>query len=237
MINCKIELNLKWTKYCVLSAADNDNDNDNNKNNCKNIIFSIKDTKLNVPVVTLSARDNQNCQNFLVNDLKDQFIGMNIKQKGRITLKQRNTDIFLNQILLESMDYLTRRYCLPKDIKKNYNVIINGKNFSDQTIDSDIKQYEEIRKLTKGQGEDYATGCLLNYKCIKNRYRLIAVDLSRQKELDTDPKAILQIEFVGQLTNVSGANAHGAESIFILTILEKIKEMRLNFFQRSVTVL
>ena len=57
LINCKIELKLKWTKYCVLSAKGNDNVNDNN--NASNIIFNIKDTKLYVPFVTLSARDNQ----------------------------------------------------------------------------------------------------------------------------------------------------------------------------------
>ena len=75
-------------------------------------------------------------------------------------------------------------------------MIINGKNFYDQPIDSDIKQYEEIRKLTTGQGEDYTTGCLLDYEYTKNHYRLIAVDLSRQKELDADLKAIQQIELL-----------------------------------------
>ena len=54
-------------------------------------------------------------------------------------------------------------------------------------------------KLMTGQSEDYTTGCLLDYEYVKNRYRLIAVDLSRQKELDVDPKVIQQIEFVGQL--------------------------------------
>ena len=43
LINCKVELKLKWTKYCILSAAGNENDNDNNDNS-KNIIFNIKDT-------------------------------------------------------------------------------------------------------------------------------------------------------------------------------------------------
>ena len=56
-INCNVELKLKWTKHCVFSAADNDNFI-NDPNNA-NIIFTIKDTKLYVPVVTLSARDNQ----------------------------------------------------------------------------------------------------------------------------------------------------------------------------------
>ena len=51
------------------------------------------------------------------------------------------------------------------------------------------KRYKKIRKLTAGQGEDYTTGYLLDYEYTKNYYRLIAVDLSRQKELDTDSKA------------------------------------------------
>ena len=65
------------------------------------------------------------------------------------------------------------------------------KRIYDQPIDSDVQQPEEIKKLTTGQGEDYITGCLLNYEYIKNHYRLIAVDLSRQKELDADQKAIV----------------------------------------------
>ena len=47
------------------------------------------------------------------------------------------------------------------------------------------------------QGEDYTTGCLLDYNYIKNHYKLEAADLSRQEELDTDPKAVQEIEFVG----------------------------------------
>ena len=69
-----------------------------------------------------------------------------------------------------------------------------------QTVDSDIKRYEKT-KLTTGQSEDYTTGCLLNYEYIKNHYRLTAVDLSRQNELDADPKVIQEIEFVRQLNN------------------------------------
>ena len=62
---------------------------------------------------------------------------------------------------------------LPKGIIKNYNIIINGKNFYDQAIDSDIKRYEQITKLTTGQSEDYTAGCLLDYNYIKNHHRLI----------------------------------------------------------------
>ena len=73
----------------------------------------------------------------------------------------------------------TRRYYLATEIIVNYNVIINGENFYDQVIHSDIKRYEESRKSTTGQDEDYNTGCLLDYGYIEN-HRSIAVDLSRQ---------------------------------------------------------
>ena len=73
-------------------------------------------------------------------------------------------------------------YYLPKGVIKEYNVIISGKNFYDQPIDSDIKRYEEI-KLTTRKGEYFTTGCLLDYEYIKNHYRLIAVNLSRQKRI------------------------------------------------------
>ena len=60
--------------------------------------------------------------------------------------------------------------------------IINGKDLYDQGIDSDIKWYEKIRKLTTGQDEDCTSECLLDYDdYIKIYYKLIAVDLSRQK--------------------------------------------------------
>ena len=71
------------------------------------IIFTIKDTKLYVSVVTLYQQETiQNYQNFLAKALKDQFIGMNIKQNVRIKIHQMNIDIFLNQTLLELIDCL-----------------------------------------------------------------------------------------------------------------------------------
>ena len=66
-----------------------------------------------------------------------------------------------------------QKHYLPKGIMKNYNVIINRKSFYDHAVDSDIRWYEEIRKLTTEQGQYYTTGCLLEYDYIKNHYRLI----------------------------------------------------------------
>ena len=79
-----------------------------------------------------------------------------------------------------------------------------------------------IRKLTTGQGKDYTTGCLLDYHYIKNHYRIIAVYLRRQKELDPDPKAIQKTEFVRQLKNIDGINVDETQNMFVLAILEKV---------------
>ena len=105
LINCNVELKIKWTKYCVLSPGGNENGSDNN--NANNIVFGIKDTELYVPTVTLSARDNQKLSKLLSKELKHQFMGMNIKQKVGIKIGQVNLDILLNQILLETIDYLS----------------------------------------------------------------------------------------------------------------------------------
>ena len=61
LINRKIELKVKWMKYCVLSA----NSNDNANNNPNIIVFTIKDTKLFVLVVTLAAESNQKLSKLL----------------------------------------------------------------------------------------------------------------------------------------------------------------------------
>ena len=100
LINCKVELKLKWTKYCVLSAAGteiilNDNDIPNN------VIFTIRDRTLYVSVVTLWVRENQKLSNFLPKDLKDHLIGMKIKQNVTIKTRQMNIGTFSNKILFK----------------------------------------------------------------------------------------------------------------------------------------
>ena len=76
------------------------------------------------------------------------------------------------------------------------------KIFFDQPIKSMIKTYKNIRKIAAGQGDDYTTGCLLDYSYFKDHYKLIAIDLSKQQALDADPRAIQQINFAANLDRV-----------------------------------
>ena len=92
-----------------------------------------------------------------------------------------------------------RRYYIPNIEIKDYNVMLDGKNFFDQPVKNDKVTYENIRKITIGQRDDYTTGCLLDYTYSKKYYKMIAVDLSKQQVLDADPKAIQQINFTANL--------------------------------------
>ena len=85
------------------------------------------------------------------------------------------------------------KHFLPSRKIENYNVLTDGRSFHDQPIYDFIKQYKEVRKVSTGQGDDYAIRCLLDYAYFKNNYRLLAVDTSEKKALDEDPRAIQQI--------------------------------------------
>ena len=74
--------------------------------------------------------------------------------------------------------------------------------FFHQPINSINKTYENIRKIATGKGEDYTTGCLLDYPYFKENYKMIAIDLSRQNELDADPRALQQINFTANLDRI-----------------------------------
>ena len=67
--------------------------------------------------------------------------------------------------------------------------MIDGKYFFGQPIRNDKVTYENIRKVAIGQGDDYTTGCLVDYTYFK-KYKMIAIDLGKQQALDADPRAI-----------------------------------------------
>ena len=88
-----------------------------------------------------------------------------------------------------------QKYYLPRIDLEKYNVIIDRQNFYDNPIESDIEKYRELKKVMIGKGEDYnTTGSLLDYNYFKEYYKLVAVDLSKQTELDADPRAIQKFE-------------------------------------------
>ena len=83
-----------------------------------------------------------------------------------------------------------RKYFLPRVEIKYCNIEIDRRNFYDEPINDLIKQDDEVRKISAGQDDDYTTGCLLGFAYFKNNCRLIAADLSQQKVLDADSRAI-----------------------------------------------
>ena len=106
--------------------------------------------------------------------------------------------------------------------------MIDDRNFFDQLINSINKTYENIRKTTTGQRDDYTTGCLLDYSYFKDHYEMIAIDLSKQQALDADPRAIQQINFT--------ANLDRAGNTRFYFILEEVKETVFEFPQGTVRV-
>ena len=103
--------------------------------------------------------------------------------------------------------------------------MIDDRNFFDQVINSMTKTYENIRKIATGQGDDYTTGCLLDYPYFKDHYKMIAIDLSEQQVLDADQ----QINFTANLDN------DGNTTRFF--IIEEAKETVLDFSQGIIKVL
>ena len=145
----------------------------------------------------------------------------------RLVLAYYNTE-GNNQVSIDS----SKKYFLPRVKIENYNIEIDGKNFYDQPINHSIKQYDEIRKISTGQGDDYTTGCLLDFAYFEKNYRLIAVDLSKQKALDADSRAIQQIIFTGKIKSTEENTR-----VIIYYILEQSKEAILEFAKGTTKVL
>ena len=229
LINCEVNLILTWSKDCVITNSTGEGK------------FAITETKLYVPVVTLSTKDNEK----LLQQLKSGFkktISWNKYESSIITFAQNR---YLNYLINPSFQGVNRlfvlsfenendrtlhsTYYLPKVELKDYNVMIDGRNFFDQPINSMTKTYENIRKIATGQGDDYTTGCLLDYTYFKKYYKMIAIDLSKQQALDVDPKAIQEINFTANLDRAGNTRTY--------FILEEVKETVLDFSQETVKVL
>ena len=229
LINCEVNLILTWSSTCVIA------------NSTGAGTFEITDTKLYVPVVTLSTKENAK----LLQQQKSGFkrvINWN-KYLSKPESLRRNPNLNyliepsvqgVNRLFILAFENDTQRashsnYYLPNVEIKDYNITINGENFFDQPIKDNKTTYDNITKIAIGYGGDYTTGCLLDYPYFIQTYKVIAVDLSKQKVLDFDPKAIQQINFTGNLGR--------GENTRVYFILEEAKETVLDFSQGIVKVL
>ena len=115
---------------------------------------------------------------------------------------------------------------------KDYNVVIYEKKKFDQPVKNNLRTYDKIKKTAIGQGDDYTNGCLLDYPFLK-KYKLTAMNLSKQQKLDAESKAIKPINFTGNLDedNTSPGNTNK------FFVIEEAKETVLHFSKGTVTVL
>ena len=167
LINCEVNLILRWSSTCVIT------------NSTGAGTFAITDTKLYVPVVTLLTQENAK----LLQQLKSGFkrvIKWN-KYSSKPELLAQNPN--LNHLIEPSSQGVNRLFVLAfendaqrtsnsnyylRNIEiKYYNIMINGENFFDQPIKNNVT-YENIRKIAMKQGDDYATGCLLDCSYFQN---------------------------------------------------------------------
>ena len=254
LINCKIHLELNWNCNCVMYGADTYAGGDNVNN--KETTFKTTSTKLYVRIVTLSTKDNDLTKQ-LNEGFKRSVYWNEYKSKTETdedadeadanNLKKISLDALfqgVNRLFVIAFDNTNngnnkfqrdshRKYFVPRVDITNYDVLIDGRNFYDQIINDQIKKYDEIRKIATGKGDDYTTGCLLDYQYFKNHRQLITFDLSKQKVLDADLRAIQQIEFYEKLdTNPQ-----------VCSVLEKSKEtvftifVKLEFYKGIAKVL
>ena len=194
LINCKFYLELNWIEDCILSSAGS------------TAKFAITNTNLHVPIVILYTKDSTNLAKQLNDGFEISVYWNSYEAKPAKVIEQGKNIYELLNASFQGVKRLfvfgyviaapaagdnppyvdettgiknNKKYFLPRGEIKNYNVLIDGRNFYDQPINDLIKKYDEIRKLSTEYGDDYTTGCLLDYAYFKDNYRLIAVDLSK----------------------------------------------------------
>ena len=198
--------------------------------------FTITNTKLYVPVVTFSTQDNAKLLRLLESGFK-RAINWNYQSKVTQQTLNRNLDFLIDPSfrgvnMLFVLSFKDRRvwqsykqFFVSAVEIKDYNVVIDWRNFFDQPVRNDLRTYDNIRKIAIGQGDEHTTGCLIDYPYFKN-YKVIPIGLSKQQKLDTDPKAIQQIDFTGNL------DRGGITQMFF--IIEEVKETVLDFQKEQV---
>ena len=232
LINCEVNLILTSSENCVIIYTNVAN---------QNPTFEITETRLYVPVVTLSTQDNAKLIPQLKLGFKRTINWNKYLWKPKLLVQKANLKhlvepsfqgvnrLFVLAFGNDAQRTSNKRYYLRNVEIKDYNVMIDGKNYFDQPVKSNKITYKNIRKIATGQGDDYTIRCLLDYPYFKENYKMIAIDLSKQQALGADPKASQQINFT--------ANLDTAGNTRIFFILGEAKETVLDFLQGTVKVL
>ena len=201
-----------------------------------NATFQIQRTKLYVPVVTLSTQDD----NKLLEQLKTEFRGTIKWNKYRSKMTNQTKTNKLNYSIDPTFNKINRlfvlsfenekertcfsKYYTPKVAIKDFNVLIDGKSF----FHAPGKKKEECEKIIEiSKTNDYTSGNLLNYEYYSKHYKLIAIGLSKQIELE-NPDLKQQINFVGKLED---------DRATMFFIIEKSEETTFEFLQNSVSII
>ena len=212
-INSEVNLILIWSENCVVVSTNFAS---------QNATFAITDTKLYVPVITLSQQDNAKLLPQLKSGFKRVINWNKYLSKPELLAQNPNLNHFLepgfqgvNILFVLAFQNDTQRtnttgYYLPNVEIKDYTTMINGENFFVQPIKNNKVTYE---KICAGSGDDYPY--------FKDSYKITSVDLSRQQALDADPRAIQQINFTANLDRAGNARIYfileeGKETILIL---------------------
>ena len=229
LINCEVNLILTWSTNFVIFSTNVAN---------QNARFAITDTKLYVPAVTLSTQDNSKLFQQLKSGFKRAINWNKSLSKPELLAQNPNLNHFVepsfqgvNRLFVLASENDTQRtsakeYYFLNIEMKNYNVLINGENLFNKPIKTSKVTYENIKKIAIGQGDDYTTGCLLDCPYFKDGYKMIVTDLSKYQILNSDPRAIEQINFTANLDRVGNTK--------IYFIVEEAKETILDFSQRTV---
>ena len=232
LTNYKVELSLSWNPNCILTSLD------------RAPTFTMTDAKLYGKTVTLSMEENASLSKLLREGFKRSIYWNKYKV---IPSKTYNEDQYIRALLDTSFQGVKRlfvfaysndngdrvtvdsykKYLLPAIKIESYNIEIDERNFYGQPINDLRKQYDQVKKVSTGQGDDYTTGCLLDFAYFEKKYRLIAADLSKQKALDADSRAIQQTIFTGK----------ASANVMVYYILEQSNETILQFLKGTTKVL
>ena len=231
LINCEMSLTLSWYENCVITSVEKRTIGNaaNRDDPPTNAVFEITDCKLYVPVVTLSAEED----NELLNQLKSGFKRTIKWNKYMSQMSNQVANNNLNYLIDPTFSNVNRLFVLSFENEedrtsfskyfKDYNVIIDGKPFFKIPVKNKKETYEKIIEISKNS--DYTKGNLLDYKYFKDHYKLIAVDLSKQSESENS-SIKQQINFLGRFE----------QNATMFFIIEKKEGTTLDFSQNFAAI-